>query len=136
MPSAPAPDQSHRKTRLQALLDRAEFGGVKAELARYLGLQSGAYIRQLLEGERPITEKFIDRVERAHGGKYRGWFAAAGAEDFISQALAALQVIESDQALRNRALGYLQGLAEQAAQSSGGASTDQAERSPFPKRAA
>jgi len=75
MSKSSAPDQPQRRARLAALLAHAEFGGVRAELARFLGLKSGAYIRQLLEGERPVTEKLVERIEAANGGKFKGWFS-------------------------------------------------------------
>jgi hypothetical protein len=58
-----------------ALVDHADFGGSRAALAEALGYKSGAYIRQLIDGERPITEKLIAKIEGLRGGKLRGWFA-------------------------------------------------------------
>lgn len=71
-----APDQPYRRARLEALLESAEFGGNKSALAEALGWGSGAYVRQLLAGERPITEKTIKKIHAIKGGKYRDWFAA------------------------------------------------------------
>lgn len=73
-----APHQPHRKERLQELLNHADFGGNKSELARALGFKSGAFVHQMLKGIRPILEKTIDKAHTIKGGKYRGWFDAAG----------------------------------------------------------
>jgi len=72
-----APHQPHRRGRLLALLNHADFGGNKIELARALGFKSGAFVHQMLSGIRPILEKTIDKVHAIKGGKYRGWFDAA-----------------------------------------------------------
>jgi len=62
--------QAWRKERLRALAEK--FGG-KAELGRKLGHRDGAYVGQMLSGDRPITEKLILKVEALPG--YRGWFS-------------------------------------------------------------
>lgn len=64
--------QDQRIQRLQELLDSGAFRGNKAELGRFLGYKDGAYIRQLLEAERPISEKFIAKVHEKPG--YEQWF--------------------------------------------------------------
>jgi len=63
--------QDFRVQRLQALLEK-KFGGKKVELGRALGHKSGAFVRQLVERERPITEKTVQAVERLPGCS--GWF--------------------------------------------------------------
>lgn len=72
-------EQEHRRQRLEALLEHADFAGNKAALGRALGLTSGAYVRQLVAGERPVTEKLVSKIEAMHGGRYRGWFARRSA---------------------------------------------------------
>lgn len=67
-------DQPYRIQRLQALLDHVDFGGNMSALGTALGYDSGAYIRQMLKGDRKILEKFLAKVDAAQGGKYRGWF--------------------------------------------------------------
>lgn len=71
---ATSADQDRRRQRFIELLDL--FDNNKAELGRTLGYASGAYVRQLVEGERPITEKLIEKVHNMQRGKYRGWFDA------------------------------------------------------------
>lgn len=63
-----------RAARLKELLDHPDFAGNKAELGRALGYDSGAYVRQLLAMERPITEKLMARIHQMKGGRFRGWF--------------------------------------------------------------
>lgn len=62
----------YRRQRLAAAVEKC---GSQAELGRRLGLRSGAMIRQMLAGERPITEKTIARIERIWG--MQGWFGHA-----------------------------------------------------------
>lgn len=62
-----------RVERLRAMLALPPYEGNKAKLGKALGFESGAYIRQMLEGVRPITEKLIDRIERMDNMK--GWFS-------------------------------------------------------------
>jgi hypothetical protein len=58
-----------RLKRLAALVD-AEGG--KAPLGRKLGYKDGAFVGQMLRGERPISEKTVDAVHDMLG--YSGWF--------------------------------------------------------------
>lgn len=69
-----ATEQERRLARFIDLLK--QFGDNKAELGRALGYKSGAYVRQLKDRERPITETVIENVHSMLGGKYRGWFDA------------------------------------------------------------
>lgn len=69
-----APDQGWRRARLNALAEHEDFKG-RAALGRALGYKDGAYVRQMIEGERAITEKTIAAAEALRGGKFRGWFA-------------------------------------------------------------
>lgn len=63
--------QEWRRKRLSDASDKA---GGKAALGALMGLSSGAFIRQMIDGERPITEKTIDKIESLRG--FRGWFAS------------------------------------------------------------
>ena len=53
-----------RKKRLSELADHV---GGRAELGRQLGYKDGAFIRQMIAGERPITEKTIRSVHEKPG---------------------------------------------------------------------
>jgi hypothetical protein len=61
--------------RQQRMLDLAERLGGRAPLGRALGYKDGAFVRQMIEGEKPITEKTVAKVERLPG--CAGWFNAA-----------------------------------------------------------
>ena len=61
-----------RRARLREAVDRV---GSKAELGRRLGYSSGAFVRQMVEGERPVTEKTVMALEALPG--YAGWFDKA-----------------------------------------------------------
>lgn len=61
--------QEWRIDRLRALTIRE---GGNTALGRRLGYRDGAYIGQMLRGDRPITEKFILAVHSLTG--YGGWF--------------------------------------------------------------
>lgn len=60
---------------MRALLEHPAFGGNKVALGRALGYSSGAYIRQMLDCERPVLESLIARVDDLRHGRFRGWFA-------------------------------------------------------------
>lgn len=61
--------------RRQRLLDfvNLKYEENKAYLGRALGYRDGAYIGQMIRGERPITEKTIAQINDLPGGT--GWFA-------------------------------------------------------------
>ena len=61
----------YRRAKLQAFLD-LKFEGKKAALGRALGYKDGAFVGQMLRGERPISEKTVDQIQALSGG--RGWF--------------------------------------------------------------
>lgn len=67
--------QAFRIDRLKALA--LEFGG-NTELGKKLGYTNGSHIGNLLSGYRPITEKFITKVETQL--RCKGWFSF-GAQD-------------------------------------------------------
>jgi len=64
--------QEHRVARLKELLDK-KYSGQKVALGRALGHKSGAFVRQMLDGERPITEKTVQAIEALPG--CGGWFS-------------------------------------------------------------
>lgn len=66
--------QAHRRARLQALID-TKFEGNRSAAGRALGYKDGAFIRQMLSGLRPITEKTVAQIEDLPG--CRGWFRQA-----------------------------------------------------------
>lgn len=72
-----APEQDFRRARLADLLDHPDFGGRKVALGRALGYDSGAFVSQMLRGDRPISEKTVQQVESMSNGKFRGWFTVA-----------------------------------------------------------
>lgn len=61
----------YRAARLSDLLSQ-KYGGSKTELGKALGYKSGAFVRQMIEGERPVSEKTVAKVEQLRGCK--GWF--------------------------------------------------------------
>lgn len=75
--------QKWRIERLRAAIDKVANGN-KTEFGRRLGYRDGAFIRQLLSGDRAIREKTITSIETLPGMK--GWFldpdlaAAPGSE--------------------------------------------------------
>jgi len=64
--------QTYRVSRLEALVQRE---GGKAALGRRLGYKDGAFIGQMLRGDRPISEKTMQLVDSLPGCK--GWFNGA-----------------------------------------------------------
>lgn len=64
--------QEHRRTRFQALIDSPEFAGNLSAVGRALGYQDGVYVRQMRDGERPISEKTVLKIEALAGRG--GWF--------------------------------------------------------------
>jgi phage repressor protein C with HTH and peptisase S24 domain len=63
--------QAHRRERLRALL--VQLGDTKTSFAKKLGLRDAAYLRQMLTGLRPISEKQVDKIEDAF--RMKGWFS-------------------------------------------------------------
>lgn len=62
-----------RMQRLQKLLD-VHFNGRKDELGKFLGYKDGAFVRQMLSGARPISEKTIDKIQSIK--KFDKWFSS------------------------------------------------------------
>lgn len=67
--------QARRVERLAAMVERE---GGKAPAGRKLGYKDGAFVGQMLRGERPITEKTVLAVHALSG--YAGWFNEGGGE--------------------------------------------------------
>lgn len=76
--------QAWRIERLAAMVERE---GGKAPAGRKLGYKDGAFVGQMLRGERPITEKTVLAVHALSG--YAGWFNE-GAGEVVALPVAAL----------------------------------------------
>ncbi|WP_033447641.1 helix-turn-helix transcriptional regulator [Bordetella bronchiseptica] len=61
-----------RMARLQAAVDHVSKGN-KTDFGRRLGYKDGAFVRQMVGGIRPVTEKTIRAIESMPG--MRGWFS-------------------------------------------------------------
>ena len=61
----------YRIQRLKDAIDHVSDGN-KSDFGRRLNMKDGAFIRQMLAGKRPITEKTIRSIEAFHG--MDGWF--------------------------------------------------------------
>lgn len=61
--------QEWRKHRLEAFAERE---GGKAAAGRRIGYRDGAFVGQMLRGERAISEKTVEAIEALPG--YAGWF--------------------------------------------------------------
>lgn len=68
---------AYRSARLAAAVDKVSAGN-KSEFGRKLGYADGAFVRQMLAGTRPITEKTVMQIEGLHG--MAGWFSEGRAE--------------------------------------------------------
>lgn len=65
--------QSYRRQRLQAAVNRLTGGNVTA-FGRLVGYQDGAFVRQMISGDRAVSEKTVRAIEELRG--MDGWFAA------------------------------------------------------------
>lgn len=88
----------YRKERLQALVDQ-KFDGSKAALGRALGYKDGAFVGQMLRGERPISEKTVDQVHGLTVGK--DWFTGPVTHPAAQEPPAAYHVHSPDQAIES-----------------------------------
>ena len=70
-----------RIARLAAAVDHVSQGN-KTDFGRRLGYKDGAFVRQMISGIRPVTEKTIWAIETMPGMK--GWFDADGATETSS----------------------------------------------------
>ncbi|MDZ5625767.1 S24 family peptidase [Achromobacter xylosoxidans] len=66
-----------RMGRLSAAVDHVSKGN-KTDFGRRLGYKDGAFVRQMLSGIRPVTEKTVWAIEAMPGMK--GWFDMEGVE--------------------------------------------------------
>ena len=73
-----------RMGRLAAAVDHLSQGN-KTDFGRRLGYKDGAFVRQMLSGIRPVTEKTIWAIESMPGMK--GWFDGEGTESVPASAL-------------------------------------------------
>jgi hypothetical protein len=64
-----------RIERLQDAIDQLDNGN-KSAFARRFGYLDGAFVRQMLSGKRPISDKFIRKVQEQRG--MEGWFNDRG----------------------------------------------------------
>lgn len=83
---------SVQEWRRKRLASAAEKQGGKAELGRALGYKDGAFVGQMLRGERPITEKTVSALEAIRG--YAGWFGGGPAAELKLSVIAAHGVSE------------------------------------------
>lgn len=127
--------QEFRRARLADLLSSADFGGSKVELGRALGYSSGAFIRQLLEGERPIREKTVAAIEQIKGAKFSGWFSQPTGGD-EAELIAAFRALQHDETSRRLLLDMARKLAAASGDLLGGESTQGDSLNPGQKRAA
>lgn len=67
-----------RIARLAAAVDHVSQGN-KTDFGRRLGYKDGAFVRQMISGIRPVTEKTVWAIETMPGMK--GWFDADGATE-------------------------------------------------------
>lgn len=69
-------EKQYRRRRLEELTQHQDFGGTSG-LAAAAGWANGNYVRQLIRGNRPITEKTIEKLESLRGSKFKGWFSSS-----------------------------------------------------------
>lgn len=72
-----------RAARLKAAIDKLCDGNAN-EFGRRLGYKDGAFIRQMIAGNRPITEKTVIAIEALPG--LRGWFSQPNFDENVSPA--------------------------------------------------
>lgn len=72
-------ERSIQAWRIKRLADMVEREGGKAAAGRKLGYKDGAFVGQMLRGERPITEKTVNSAHGLMG--YSGWFDEVPARD-------------------------------------------------------
>lgn len=70
MRSTPVKDEQLRKRLIEAV-DRLDKGSADA-FGRRLGYTNGGYIREVINGKKPVREALIERAHAAEG--LRGWF--------------------------------------------------------------
>jgi hypothetical protein len=97
-----SPTQEHRRARLLALIQSEPYGGNLSELGRALGYKDGVFVRQMRDGDRPISEKTVARIEALPGRA--GWF---GAVNLSKQALQVAEAYEKMSAAERARLDRL-----------------------------
>lgn len=70
--------QERRIERLRAAIDKVADGN-RTSFAKKLGYKDGAFVRQMLSGDRAVSEKTIRLIEALPGMK--GWFEASSEND-------------------------------------------------------
>lgn len=88
--AATVADMDEQEFRRQRLAAAVRKYGSKAKLGKALGYKSGAFVRQMLDEERPITEKTVEAIEELPG--MARWFAkdSSSPHQAIDQAIAVL----------------------------------------------
>lgn len=108
----PVFDQANtRQARLQAFID-AFFAGNKSAAGRALGYRDGAFLGQMLQGARPITEKTVAQIHALQGAQ--NWFVTD--QTIAVQPVSELDSLtgrlrQLDQPARESAAVLMQGLA-------------------------
>lgn len=101
-----------RMARLQAAVDHVSKGN-KTDFGRRLGYKDGAFVRQMVGGIRPVTEKTIRAIEGMPGMK--GWFSPDEPSQPVTEAPSPMlwpfpSISEADvRALSPGQLGQLEG---------------------------
>lgn len=80
----PMDEQKIQEWRIQRLAALANEEGGKAALGRRLGYKDGAFVGQMLRGERPVTEKTVNAIHALQG--YANWFAGEGQQSKVAHA--------------------------------------------------
>lgn len=96
--------QDFRVARLAELLEK-KFAGQKVGLGRALGHKSGAFVRQLLDRERPITEKTVQAIEDLPG--CAGWFTPVVSPPLLQAAMSEARARVAKELSRDGSLSEL-----------------------------
>lgn len=92
---------------LQAAIDRVSDGN-KSAFGRRIGYKDGAFVRQMLSGERPITEKTIRVIEQLP--ELKGWFAKFEENEAVAtQSKSKHKTSEADASIKGSNPGVLAG---------------------------
>jgi hypothetical protein len=93
------------KQRLKEAVDSPLAGGSADKLGRLLGYTNGGYIREILDGKKPVRSAIIERADAVP--ELRGWFAqayATGADGDAPRTFADLDGPEAQMVMHLRAL--------------------------------
>jgi len=88
--------QRYRAARMEAAIEKFSAGN-KSEFGRRLGYKDGAFIRQMLSGDRPIREKTISAIEALPG--MRGWFSDGAQQELLGLPGETAEAIDPDSEL-------------------------------------